>query len=113
MDALCMDEEIGKKILGESLYEEIKPKLQATKKILDMQDDNKIKKLPEFRIFFTNYMTKESKHSTIDIMHDKKATKEKIKEMTLPEELQQEKDELNSIEKAIRKTITESEEKNR
>jgi len=113
MDALCMDEEIGKGILWESLYKEIKPKLQATKEVLDMEDDNKIKKLSEFRIFLQNYVTEKRRISTIDIMVDKKATKEKIKEMPLPEELQKEKDELNSIEKAIRKTITESEEKSR
>jgi hypothetical protein len=98
MDALCMDEFLAKKALGEEIYEEMKPQLGSTKKFLDTNDKKAIQDLPEFKMFLETYSRDEIKKQQKKITSQ---TAENIKDefitKAIPEDIKKAKEEENIL----------------
>lgn len=98
MDALCMDEFLAKKALGEEIYEEMKPQLGSTKKFLDTNNKKAIQDLPEFKMFLETYSRDEIKKQQKKITSQ---TAENIKDefttKAIPEDIKKTKEEENIL----------------
>ena len=113
MDALCLDQEICKKVFGEEIYEEVKDKLCISKEILDLKNNEKIKSLPEFQEFLRKYVLKkeqqQEKEKNIQEIECKKTL---LATMDIPENIQTKKDRIDRVKKTLREVIDEKQEKN-
>ncbi|AHB40948.1 hypothetical protein P148_SR1C00001G0138 [candidate division SR1 bacterium RAAC1_SR1_1] len=112
MDALCMDEEICKKILGEYVYLECKDSLNVSKEILDCTNDQAVLVLPEFQEFLKKYTIDKQKQKEL-LLREEEINKKKgqLKNMDLPESIKEEKSYLDSVKTTIREILSEKDEK--
>lgn len=112
MDALCMDEEICKKILWEDVYIFSKDSLAIKKPFLDISNDKEILSLPEFQSFLEQYTLNKQKQKEA-LLREEEIDKRKwlLKNIDLPESIKEEKNYLDDIKMTIRDILSEKDEK--
>lgn len=113
MDAVCMDEDITKGILGEEIFEATKPQLQVKKSFLDEENQAEILALPEFQKFFKQYtLNQEKAQQTNEQKKELEAKNVVMAEMDMPEDLKEIKEKINNTKINIREILDEKQEKN-
>lgn len=92
IDALCIDENITKRIFWNEIYQEVKPQLQSTKQFLDTNNHKEIIELPEFKTFLERYSWEQTKKQQKEITNQTaESIEENFNKTSMPEDIKKAK----------------------